>query len=192
LLTHVPPVLGKAVIVASTHKVAEGTLTLRSVLTVTVVVVLVQPRPPVSVKVKVTSPADTPVINPLLSIVAMASLLLTHVPPVLGLAVIVVPTFRKDEGVLTVGAYTDIVDVVLLHPTVGVKVKVTSPADIPVINPLLSIVATPGALLTQVPPVFGLAVIVVPLQKIADDVLTIGAAATVRVVVFEAELPLPS
>lgn len=191
LLTHVPPELGKAVIVALTHNVDDGTLTLRSALTATVDVVLLQPLD-VSVKVKVTFPADIPVIKPLLSMVDIPGALLTHVPPVTGLAIIVVPIFSKDEGVLTVGACTDTVDVVLLQPPARVKVKVTSPADIPVINPLLSIVAIPGALLTHVPPIFGLAAIVPPLHKVADDVLTTGPAVTVSVVVLEAELPLPS
>lgn len=191
LLTHVPPELGKAVIVALTHNVGDGTLTLRSALTATVVVVLLQPLD-VCVKVKVTFPTDIPVIKPLLSMVATPGALLTHVPPAAGLAVIVVPVFSEEEGVLTVEACTVTVDVVLLHPPARVKVKVTSPADIPEINPLLSIVAIPGALLTHVPPVPGLAVIVAPLHKVADDVLTTGPAVTVRVVVLEAELPFPS
>jgi len=55
------------------------------------------------------------------------------------------------------------------------------PAEIPVINPTLVMVATVGLLLTQVPPVPGLAVIVPPTHIDAVGVLTTGSALTVRV-----------
>ena len=180
LLTHVPPVAGLAVIVAPTHNVEDGVLTAGSAFTVTEGVVLLQPVA-VEVNVKVTVPADIPVINPTLLIVATAGALLTHVPPMPGLAVIVVPTHNLVVGVLTTGsAFTVTEGVVLLQPVaVEVKVKVTVPAEIPVTNPALLIVATAGALLTHVPPTDGLAVIVAPTHKVADGVLTTGSGLTV-------------
>lgn len=54
-------------------------------------------------------------------------------------------------------------DVVALHPVaVSVNVNVTEPDDTAVINPELLIVATAELLLNQVPPVAGVAFIVVP------------------------------
>ena len=180
LLTHVPPVPGLAVIVAPTHKVADGVLTTGIAFTVTVEVVALQPVA-VSVKVKVTVPADTPVTNPALFMVAIAGALLIHVPPTPGLAVTVAPTHNSIDDMFTVGTeFTVTVEVVLLQPVaVSVYVKVTLPADIPVITPELSIVATAGALLTHVPPVPGLAVIVAPTHNVADGVLTTGIGLTV-------------
>jgi hypothetical protein len=180
LLTQVPPTPGLAVIVAPTHNVADGVLTIGSAFTVTLEVVLLQPVA-VEVNVKVTLPADIPVINPALLMVATAGALLTHVPPTPGLAAIVAPTHNVADGVLTIGsAFTVTLEVVLLQPVaVEVNVKVTLPADMPVINPALLMVATAGALLTQVPPAPGLAVIVAPTHNVADGVLTTGSGLTV-------------
>ena len=68
--------------------------------------------------------------------------------------------------------------VVLLQPVeVDVKVKVTVPTETPVTNPVvLLMVAAPGVLLTQVPPVLGLTVIVAPTHNAADGVFTDGVA----------------
>jgi len=145
--------------------------------TVTVAVVLLHPVA-VDVKVNVTVPAETPVINPVvLLIVATPGVLLTHVPPA-GLEVIVVPEHIVANDVVTVGsACTVMDDVVTLQPdTVNVNVKVTAPAEIPVINPALSIVAILGSLLTHVPFVVGLAVIVAPMHNEADGKLTDGTS----------------
>jgi len=115
-------------------------------------------------------PAVSPVINPELLMDATNGLLLTHVPPDPGLAVIVAPAHNVDDGILTVGSvFTVTVAVVLLQPVaVCVKVNDAVPADTPVINPVLSMVATVGLLLTQVPPDPGLAVIVAPIHTIVD------------------------
>jgi hypothetical protein len=102
--------------VAPTHNVADGVLTIGSALTVTIGVVALQPVN-VSVKVKVTVPADMPVINPALLMVATAGTLLTQVPPAPGLAVIVAPTHNVADGVLTTGsAFTVTIGVVALQP----------------------------------------------------------------------------
>jgi len=151
-----------------------------SSITVIADVELMQPVA-VSIKVKVAVPAVSPVINPELLMDATKGLLLTHVPPIPGLAVIVAPAHNVDDGIVTVGSvFTVTVAEVLLQPVaVCVKVNETVPADTPVINPVLSIVATAGLLLTQVPPDPGLAVMVAPIHTIVDWVLTTGNAFTV-------------
>jgi hypothetical protein len=73
-----------------------------AVVTVTEDVVLLQ-LVTASVKVNVMLPVATPVATPALVTVATAGLLLIHVPPLVGLKVIVLPTHRVVEGALTVG-----------------------------------------------------------------------------------------
>ena len=63
-------------------------------------------------------PAATPVTTPALVTVAFVLSLLTHVPPVVGDNVIVLPTHTEEDGVLTVGALTLIVLDVLLSEVV--------------------------------------------------------------------------
>ena len=114
LLVHVPPLVGDSVAVLPTHTDA-GAVTVGSALTVTDEVVLLHPVVP-SVNVNVTLPADTPVITPALVTVAMAVLLLVHVPPLVGDSVAVLPT-HTDAGAVTVGFALTVTDeVVLLHP----------------------------------------------------------------------------
>src|SRR5690606_15784567 len=64
-----------------------------------------------------------------------------------------------------------------------VKVKVTLPGDTGVITPALFTVATPGLLLTQVPPEFGVKLPVSPIQ-ICTGAVTVGAGCTVTVMVL--------
>ena len=68
--------------------------------------------------VKVAVPAATPVTTPAFVTVAIALLLLTHVPPVVGDKVVVDPTHTDVLPViLTVGsAFTVTAEVVLLQP----------------------------------------------------------------------------
>ena len=63
-------------------------------------------------KVKTTEPAASPDTTPALVTVATLGLLLTHVPPLVGLNVIVDPTHKLVKGVLTTG--------VVLMTTTGV------------------------------------------------------------------------
>jgi hypothetical protein len=180
LLVQVPPTVGLRVIVLPTHKVGEGVLTIGIAPTVTEGVVLLQPVA-VSVNVNVIEPADTPVTNPAFVTVATAALLLNQVPPTVGLRVIVLPTHKVGEGVLTTGSgFTVTEDVVLLQPVaVSVNVNVIEPADTPVTNPAFVTVATAALLLNQVPPTVGLRVIVLPAQSAADGELTTGIVFTV-------------
>ena len=132
-----------------------------------------------SVKVKVTLPADTPVITPAMSTVAIAGLLLTQVPPAVGNKVPVLPT-HNDAGAVTTGKlFTVTADVVLLQFVIpSVKVNVTLPAATPVTTPAFVIVATAGLLLTHVPPVVGDIVMVLPAQTDASA-LTVGNKLTI-------------
>jgi hypothetical protein len=135
--------------------------------------------------VNVTLPAATPVTTPALVTVALVLSLLVHVPPVVGDKVMVLPTHTEDEGALTTGsAFTVTADVVLEQPLASVNVKVTLPAATPVtVFPLT--VALEGSLLTQVPPVDGVKVMVLPTHTEEAEVLTVGFEPTVIVeVVF--------
>jgi len=124
-------------------------------------------------------PADTPVTTPALVTVALAVLLLVHVPPVVGDKVIVLPTHTDEEAVTTGFAFTVTDEVVLLHPVVvWVKVNVTVPADTPVTTPPLVTVAIAVLLLVHVPPVVGDKVIVLPTQT-AEPAVTIGKGLTI-------------
>jgi len=116
LLIQVPPVVGDKVIVLPAHIVEEGVFTVGFAFTVTDEVVLLHPVL-VSVKVNVTLPAATPVTTPAFVTVATAVLLLTHVPPVVGDKVIVLPTHIVEEGVVTVGkSLTVMVPVAMTTP----------------------------------------------------------------------------
>jgi hypothetical protein len=98
----VPPLVGLNVIVEPTHKLEEGVLIVGFALIVTADVVLLQVVV-VLVNVNVTDPAATPVTTPAFVTVANEGLLLTQVPPLVGLNVIIEPTHKLEEGVLTVG-----------------------------------------------------------------------------------------
>jgi len=179
LLTHVPPDVGDKVAVLPLHS-DEGAVTTGKAFTVTPEVVLLQLVAP-SVKVNVTLPAATPVITPALVTVATEVLLLVHVPPVVGDNVAVLPTHTEDGAVTTGRALTVTDEVLLLQPVVpSVKVNVTVPAATPVITPALVTVATVLSLLTQVPPVVGDRVAVLP-THIDDGAVTTGGEFTVTV-----------
>jgi hypothetical protein len=190
LLVHVPPVLGDKVAVAPTH-IEAGAVTIGNAFTVTVAVVLLQLVEP-SVKVNVTVPGVTPVMTPALVTVAIALLLLIHVPPVVGDKVAVAPT-QMDAGAVTTGSAYTVTDVVVLLQLVlaSVKVKVTLPEAIPVMTPALVTVAIALLLLVHVPPVIGDRVAFAPTQIGAGAVKT-GRAFTVTAVVVLLQLVVPS
>ena len=180
LLVHVPPVVGDKVMVLPTQT-AAGAVTTGKAFTVTDDVVLLQ-FVVVFVKVNVALPAETPVTTPALVTVAMAVLLLVHVPSVVGDKVIVLPTQTAAGAVTTGKAFTVTDDVVLLHPLPSVKVNVALPAETPVTTPALVTVAMAVLLLVHVPPVVGDKVIVLPTQTAAGAVTT-GKAFTANVCV---------
>jgi hypothetical protein len=173
LLNQVPPEVGDKVKVPPTHTEAPAE-TAGGPFTTTEEVVLLQPVA-AEVNVNVTVPMATPVTKPALSTVAFVKSLLNQVPPEVGESVIVLPTHTAAAAETTGAALMVTAEVVLLQiDAVGVKVNVALPAAIPVTRPSLSTVALVGSLLTQVPPVVGLKVIVLPIQTdAAAD--TIGA-----------------
>ena len=185
LLVHVPPVEGDKVVVEPAQIVfGPAMFTSGNAFTVNVVVVALQLGNVFLVKVKVTVPALIPVTKPALVTLATVGLLLLHVPPVVGLSVVVAPAQMVVGPVkLTTGsAFTVTVEVAAeTHPVaVFVKVNVAVPADTPVTTPEFVTVATPGSLLTHVPPVVGDKVVVPSTQMLlAPVMLTTGNGLTV-------------
>jgi hypothetical protein len=98
LLTQVPPVVGDNVVVEPTQTFVP--LTNGNTFTVTALVVAVQLVVD-DVNVKVTKPDDKPVTTPELVTEATVGLLLTQVPPVVGVNVIVDPKQTCDAELLT-------------------------------------------------------------------------------------------
>ena len=132
----------------------------------------------VLVKVKVGVPAATPVTTPALVTVAMAALLVAHVPPVVGEIEVVPPAqMGLDPVTLTIGKATTVTaDVVALQVVVEfVNVKVGEPAATPVTAPALVTVARLELLLAQVPPDVGETAVVSPTQmELPPVILTVG------------------
>jgi hypothetical protein len=176
LLTHVPPVVGDKLVVLPTHiEVLPDTLAFGLALTV-IVGVGVDAQPVVlDVNVNVTVPAATPVTTPAFVTVALATLLLAHVPPVVGDSVVVLPTHTAVAPVIdAIGLALTVMTGVGLdwHPVVLlVKVNVTVPAETPVTTPEFDTVATAVLLLTHVPPVVGERVVVLPAQIVLFPVI---------------------
>ena len=103
LLVHVPPVVGDKVIVEPIQT-CEPAVTTGLAFIVTELVVALHPVV-VLVKVNAAVPAVTPVTTPALVTVAFA-LLLVHVPPVVGVKVIVEPIQTCEPAVTTGKAFT--------------------------------------------------------------------------------------
>ena len=97
---------------------------------------------------------------------------------------------KEQDG----NAFTVTLPVVLEQPVeVWVKVNAAVPALTPVTTPALVTVATAGLLLVQVPPVFGVRVVVPPTQMEVGPVKpTTGRAFTVTVIASEPWHPLLS
>lgn len=191
LLIHVPPVVGVSVAVLPTQTEA-GAVTIGNELIVTGEVLLLHPVV-LLVKVKVTFPGDTPVITPAFVTVALAELLLVHVPPVVGERVAVLPT-QTETGEVIAGEATTVTEgVVRLHPVVVlVKEKVTFPADTPVIKPAFVTIAIAVLLLVHAPPVVGERVAVLPTQTEEGEVTTGKTLTVIEVDVAAPEQPFPS
>lgn len=105
------------------HRVTAevGTVIDAALTTATALVALLQPVE-VSVKVKLAVPVVTPVTSPPFVTVATAELLLTQVPPVVGLNVMVEPRHNDDEGAFTVGSALMVIKLVVLLQLVTVFV----------------------------------------------------------------------
>lgn len=196
LLIQVPPEDGDKVVVEPAQIVfGPAILTGVREFTVTVAVVALQLGEMVLVKVNVTVPPETAVTKPAFVTVATVGLLLTQVPPVVGDKVVVAPTqIVLAPVILTTGkAFTVTAEVAAETQPVAVlvNVNVAVPTAIAVTTPSLATVATPGSLLTQVPPVVGDSVVVLFTQiLLAPVILTTGKAFTVTAAVATEIQPL--
>ena len=130
-------------------------------------------------------PPDMPVTMPdELPIVALVTVLLIHVPPVVPvlLRVVVVPWHNANVPVMADGSAFTVAVVVRTQPAELVRVMVAVPAAMPVITPdVLPIVATPASLLLHAPPdVPPLARFAVDAaQTVSDPVIMPGSGLTV-------------
>lgn len=175
LLTQVPPEVGESMVVAPTQMLlAPVMLTTGEPFTVTAEVTADWHPVVELVKIKVALPAETPVTTPALVTVATAGLLLIQVPPVVGDNV-VVPPIQTLLGpvMLTAGVGLTVSGEVGtdIQPVVpSVKVNAAVPAETAVITPALSMVATAGLLLDQVPPLVGETPDIAPIQMLVRPV----------------------
>jgi hypothetical protein len=189
LLAHVPPELGVTVVDPSTQILLNtGLVTVGLAVTVTVNGSDAHPVT-VSVNVNCTVPAATPSTRPALDTVATEALLVAHVPPVVGVNVVVPPIHMVDVPVMaTVGlGFTVTGAVVLVHPVVVlVNVKVALPCPTADTTPPLVTVATALLLLVHVPPEDGESVVVDPIQmEFEPTILTVGLGFTTICIVSE-------
>jgi uncharacterized protein (DUF362 family) len=184
-------VVGLTVVVPPIHNdvLAPVIFVVGRALTVTVLVASDGQSVVLLVNVNVTVPPLTPVTTPPLVTVATAVLLLVHVPPVVGLSVVVDPSHMVLAPViLTIGFTLTVNGAVAteVHPLlVKVYVNVAVPAETAVIKPALVIVATAVLLLVHEPKVVGLTV-VVPLihnEVLAPVIFVVGRALTVTLLV---------
>ena len=101
---------------------------------------------------------------------AMVELPLVHVPPVVGVRVVVEPIQILVSPLMPTGTpFTTLMAMVLseLHPVaVSSNTNDTEPTPVPVTTPLLVMVAIAGLLLVQIPPEVGIK-LVVPLIQIS-------------------------
>jgi hypothetical protein len=122
--------------------------------TVNGVVVIAEQPVEESVNVKFTTPLEILVTFPELSMVAIAVLVLVHVPPVVGLKVVVDP-IHKELGPVKTGfgfGSTNISKVgLVIHDAVVFNVIVKIPGPLAVTTPLLLTVPMAGLLVCQVP-----------------------------------------
>lgn len=181
----VPPVDGKALVVPKIQIVLEATDMVGTGLTNTSKVSDLQVVE-VSVKTNLPVPADTPVTTPPLVTVAIAGNTETHVPPVDGIRVVVEPIQTAEVPLIATvgGGLTVTALVVLVQPLLFVNVKVAEPPARAVTKPPFVTEATPGLLLTHVPPDVGESMVVAPTQMLLEPViLTTGLGLTVNTIV---------
>jgi hypothetical protein len=179
LLDQVPPVDGVTTLEEPTQPEAAppsvgGATTVK-------VRVLVQPVASL-VKVRVTAPGATAVTAPASVTVAIAVLLLNHVPPVDGVTLAVSP-WQLTVAPPRIGGALTVKLRVLVQPLVALKVRVTFPAETPVTSPAGVTLATAVLLLDQVPPVAGVTFAVLPWQT-AVAPPRVGRAMTVKALVY--------
>jgi hypothetical protein len=132
----------------------------------------------------VAVPAVMPVITPAKLIDAFVDEL-THVPPVVVLArVVILPSHTTAVPVIVAGSAFTVRTVEVVQPEPRAYVIVVVPAATPVTTPDASIVAFAGVPLVHVPPVVTLFNVVVrPSQTVSVPVIVAGSALTVTVAV---------
>jgi hypothetical protein len=108
LLVQVPKVVGLTVVVPPIHKLVLAPVMFVVGLAMTFTDDVILEQPAAFVKVKVTVPAATPVTTPVFVTVATAGLLLTHVPPIVGVRDVVLPTQTLLDPTVTVGKVTQL------------------------------------------------------------------------------------
>jgi hypothetical protein len=183
LLTHVPaPDASLSVTVAPGHMESVPATAAGNGFTVSTFVV-VQPVD-VSVNVIVVVPAVTPPIVPVAApIVAVAGVLLTHVPaPDASVKVVVVPGQTERAPLMAAGNALTVSTLVVVQPVdVSVNVIVVVPAATPPIVPVPApMVAAAVVLLTHVPPPdASLSVAVAPAQTERAPLMAAGNGLTV-------------
>ncbi|MNE04046.1 hypothetical protein D3C87_1040970 [compost metagenome] len=158
LLVQVPPVVGDKVVVPLTHILLGPVIVACGQSLIVTAEVGTEVHPSVFAKTNVAFPGDIPLTTPALLTVAIAELLLVHVPPEVGESVVVpftqitlVPVIRTAvfAFTLTAGLGKD------AHPPVLVKVNVAVPGETPFTTPAFVTVATALLLLVHVPPELG-------------------------------------
>jgi len=178
VLTQVPPVVGVKVTLPLIQTAVLETVTTGKGFTVTDEVVALQEL--VLVKVKLTEPWSTMVTTPPAVTVATDGLVLTQVPPEVGVNVNVPSTQTAAlETVTTGNGFTVTDEVVALQELVLVNVKLTEPELTRVTTPPAVTVATDGLVLTHVPPVVGVKVILPLIQTDVLETVTTGKGLTV-------------
>jgi hypothetical protein len=133
----------------------------------------------------VAVPDEIPLTIPVLPTVAIAVLLLLHVPPVVVLAKVVeAPAHAPAFPVIALGKTFTVTIFVTLHPVVSIYVIVAVPATRPFTTPVDEpIVATVVLLLDHIPPsVVLLKLVVSPIQTLAVPDIAEGCGFTVTTV----------
>lgn len=141
----------------------------------------------------VAVPAVVPVITPVvLPMVAMAGLLLVHIPPTVALVrVVVCPLHTAPAPVIAPGVALTVMLFVAVQPVVGiVYVMVAVPAVMPLTSPVGFTVAMVVAELLHDPPVLGLvSSVVVAVHRLLLPLIVPGEGVTV--IAFVTVQPVP-
>jgi hypothetical protein len=158
LLVHVPPVAGLNVEVEPTQIELLPVIDTTGFAFIVTLDVYADTQPVVLVNLNTLIPSDKPVTTPAFVTVAIEELL-SHVPPVVGLNVVVEPTHIESLPVIdTIGIGLTVITAVgsETQPVAElVYVKVAVPGATPVTNPELLIVAIEVLLLAHTPPPLG-------------------------------------
>jgi hypothetical protein len=195
LLVHVPLLFDVKDVVSPLQIVKSGLAEIVGLPLTIIEAVGSEVQPSLVIKVNLAVPLDNPVTMPAFETEATLGLVLTHVPPVDGERLVVVPTHNKvPPRILTTGLSPTVIGVFILDEQpvdVSVNIKVAVPIAKPVTIPEFDTEATLGLLLTHVPPPIGESELV-PFTQILDDpvIATFGLLKTVMDGVFREVHPV--